>query len=1251
MTSPKRTGLIVTFYSYKGGTGRSMALANVAWILASAGKRVLVIDWDLEAPGLHRYFAPFLNDREMSSTDGLIDFVVEYSVKASSVAQSRESVPENWFAPYTNLLRYATSLAWDFPGGGSLDLVAAGRQGASYSTRVNSFSWQNFYDVLGGGRFLEAVKERLSAEYDYVLIDSRTGLSDTSGICTVQMPGALVVCFTLNNQSIDGAAAVASSVYEQRRGTGLRIFPVPMRTDAGEKEKLEVRREYARDKFDPLLEYQREEEQDVYWGEVEVPYVTFYAYEETLAAFLDRPEHRVGSLLAPAERLAAHLSGGELERFTPPTEAQRREVLAQFAGDPLMSFDLLLSHSARDEEWAARLGKQFMRERWRGRKLKVSLQRRDAEPGRAARRRSLRAASKSRRVAVIISPDHALPEEPSQLLGPQSDALLKEQRVIALYRRTAPTPEWMAPLPYIDFRDDALYAENLRRLLDVVKGETAGGESLPRLATAASSVVAVPRPAFGFVPRSDREGRSLVEVLSEMLGRPRPPAVALWGAGGVGKTALAAEAARRFAELAPRRVVWVSTERHADFSPVTFYDDILNELNRPDLLPLPAGAKEEALRPLLAEEPTLVVLDAFETVSSEGQGGFGGLLSEDAPCALIITSRQRVGFARNVPIYNFSAAEAREFVARWESKVFGDERGAQVDMAGALEVTDGNPLALELLLAQFEEAEVFHGPPPPAADQGDGYHVTRVFDGAFRRLEPPAREALLALSLFVPSASRQSLAEVAGAAEGGRADGPARLIRLRLARATEDGEQFSLEGATRHLAAARLNDDPSAPDLRGRFVAHFLRYAEEHGGGTPADLAALSAEKENLLRAMDLAFGQKDWGSVVRLGSLLALGPGALQRLGYVDEAIKRCEQGARAAAAGGRVKEVERFIATIEAVLRGRGEFEKLPELYERSLGIFENLGSSRNVVRLLLELAERREEQGDLAGAAEFYDRSRRVSVEAGYPELASAALRMLGSLHVKRGETQRAEETVREALAHAEKSGDKEETAAALSSLGNIVLRLGEYERARPLVERSLQLWRELGNKGAEASNLLGLAEVFFKQENRENAERFYHLSLEAGENLETDKNLAETLSKYGSYVQAVALKRLGELALGRGDYEAAELAYTRSLNAQRRAGRLQGVAQDLMQLGHLAFRRDRYADARRYFEEGLEVLERLGDQRSVATALTNLGVLAAAEGNKAEAVRLLHEALSIYEQFADVKAKALRELLAVVEGEAG
>src|SRR5262245_23808767 len=49
---------VITFYSYKGGVGRSMALANVAVLLARRARlRVLVVDWDLEAPGIEKYFA------------------------------------------------------------------------------------------------------------------------------------------------------------------------------------------------------------------------------------------------------------------------------------------------------------------------------------------------------------------------------------------------------------------------------------------------------------------------------------------------------------------------------------------------------------------------------------------------------------------------------------------------------------------------------------------------------------------------------------------------------------------------------------------------------------------------------------------------------------------------------------------------------------------------------------------------------------------------------------------------------------------------------------------------------------------------------------------------------------------------------------------------------------------------------------------------------------------------------------------
>src|ERR1700759_3600989 len=79
----KDMGKVVTFYSFKGGTGRTMALANVAWILASNGRKVLVVDWDLDSPGLHRYFHPFLAQAKVAETPGIIELITDYAWDAT----------------------------------------------------------------------------------------------------------------------------------------------------------------------------------------------------------------------------------------------------------------------------------------------------------------------------------------------------------------------------------------------------------------------------------------------------------------------------------------------------------------------------------------------------------------------------------------------------------------------------------------------------------------------------------------------------------------------------------------------------------------------------------------------------------------------------------------------------------------------------------------------------------------------------------------------------------------------------------------------------------------------------------------------------------------------------------------------------------------------------------------------------------------------------------------------------------------
>jgi hypothetical protein len=339
MPPPTGTGCqILTFYSYKGGTGRSMALANIAWILASQGKRVLAIDWDLEAPGLHRYFAPFLADPELSETSGLIDFFaafVEGSRSHSRRNDDSSGCGHPWFEDYADLLDFALSLDHEFPGDGTLDFVPAGRQGPSYGSLVSTFLWADFYEKLGGGVFLEAVKRNLREAYDYVLIDSRTGLSDTSGICTVQMPDDLVVFFTLNRQSMRGAAATAEAAMKLRQKPsgepGLRVWPVASRIDLTEKERLEAVREMAHEGFSRSLWHLSRQQRTDYWARSEILYIPYYAYLETLSVAADR-SGQVSSLLGCLEQVTGWITRGGVTRLGPLSTEERFKLNERFNG-------------------------------------------------------------------------------------------------------------------------------------------------------------------------------------------------------------------------------------------------------------------------------------------------------------------------------------------------------------------------------------------------------------------------------------------------------------------------------------------------------------------------------------------------------------------------------------------------------------------------------------------------------------------------------------------------------------------------------------------------------------------------------------------------------------------------------------------------------------------------------------------------------------------------------------------------------
>lgn len=205
----ERRPIVTTFYSYKGGVGRTQSLANVAVYLANQGHDVVVVDLDLESPGLHYYFSPpdklgrqFL-DQDLAEREGLIDFL---EVCAAGPVQEPQIGP------------LLMDCGHRFQHKGRLRILGAGRLDDDYPRRVAEFSWERFYEQENGYPFMELMREQLLASgADFILLDSRTGMTDVGSVCTFQLPEVVVILFALHMQGIEGAARVKAAIEQQQR--------------------------------------------------------------------------------------------------------------------------------------------------------------------------------------------------------------------------------------------------------------------------------------------------------------------------------------------------------------------------------------------------------------------------------------------------------------------------------------------------------------------------------------------------------------------------------------------------------------------------------------------------------------------------------------------------------------------------------------------------------------------------------------------------------------------------------------------------------------------------------------------------------------------------------------------------------------------------------------------------------------------------------------------------------------------------
>ena len=240
--SDSEEAAFVTFYSFKGGVGRSMALINVAGILAGRGFRVLALDMDLEAPGIS-YLMRHEAKREEEELPGFIDLLADACERGEDgdlFALDPQQVVERYSYTYTvpDPIRQSED--------GLLRIMPAGRFDGQYQERLDGLDLGQLYRDGQGQPLVEVFKQvvRASDQFDFVFIDSRTGFSDESGICTRDLGDYLVVVMGLNRQNQEGTVEFLHSLRQTNvKPKGLRVVlsPVPN----GEDELVEERENQA----------------------------------------------------------------------------------------------------------------------------------------------------------------------------------------------------------------------------------------------------------------------------------------------------------------------------------------------------------------------------------------------------------------------------------------------------------------------------------------------------------------------------------------------------------------------------------------------------------------------------------------------------------------------------------------------------------------------------------------------------------------------------------------------------------------------------------------------------------------------------------------------------------------------------------------------------------------------------------------------------------------------------------------------